>query len=361
MSLKISAFDITNGWSADQYSLQKGSTVRLSVNVCESKVESIEWRFGNTANANSQEFSPKLVFVTDNNVPGEGYVNVSVFVTLRKPERKLNAARSLLLVPRIDCETLYQKPCHTCQSRYVDLVGVVLCEALALGDPFGGPEDFACGGACLQDCPRYEVRIDPLSPTRVGEYGMCCVSANKYLYGPDGANDTCIDLYKEDLLGRNSRYPPVQASVCVMPWDACVRIDRRAGFQRRIHLGAVSQYLMPETAHVEWEIRDIDSNKLLWTQDTGPCIGLLYDFCRAGRFLITAEISVPCCDTVSTSAHLCILEPCCESNCQDDYVSYPKNESAEDATHTGSGGEEGDDDEEEEGGEEDSAPMASPP
>jgi len=322
--LKISAHDVTSGWNVDSYCAQKGHKVRFNTNICAQNIAKIVWTFGDNSDP-STDTQPLHIFRTQFGVAGEGYVTVRAVVTTQAG-KCLTACRQLLIVPESDCEIQFEDYTVGNDTKCIDLQGTVVCATLNLGDPLDGNNaDYACGGACEQDCPRCSIEIGDLQGTKIARYGKHRVTASRQLVCPPAQNELCIPLYAENQLGKCARYPPVCTTVHILPRNLRIRV---CGGVRRWHkrfvLDNLSAHMLPEDATIKWRIYDCDG-RTHWLE-IGRCKTLCYEFRCQTYYCVEAVVRVSAdCEDVTTKVYI-LLADYCARNC-DDIVVQPFSQS----------------------------------
>lgn len=325
MKLFIYAYDITGGWNLDEYDAQKGHKVQLYTNVPRSNIKSIAWDLGDGSSAVTS--SVTHVFETQFQVPGEGYVTVQCTV-VDHCGNTLKSERTLLLLPRVDCEMYFESYTIKNDTRQIDLVGELQCMPLGLGDPFSGLQSNACGGACLQDCPRCDLLLSELQGTNICEYGKHTIIAQSVVRCEKDPNSTCVELYQNNAFGRHGRYPPVVREVCVVP-DAkqlkllvtkgscgcyCAGPNKNRPFHRTLTIDGLSAYMLPKDARIEWFI---SNGEQTWRARTKKKF-LQWGFERWGNYTLRTCVVLACCEPIKVTAWVAICPNAC-----DDIVTHP--------------------------------------
>jgi hypothetical protein len=329
MNLQIQCYDVTKNYSLDEYSPQKGDTVRFKTNLKDKDIKEILWTMCSDNNEYTydqhcishiftktyQNTGPGVTSENEySEVPGEGYVTVKCTVKTID-NHILTNEKTLLIVPQINCEFMFEEWSKIdSNTRYIDLQGGIMCENLNLGNPFNGNPEYSCGGACFEECPRYEIIIpDNISTTRIWKYGKHKIFAHPELYGPPEAHELCIPLYQNNHLGQNSKYPPSIAKICIVPREEELEIKLskyrcNKTFERVISIDGLSQFMMPCKFKIKWTIKTIKNNKVIKKRcNVGSNISVIYNFCKEGEYDIKAKIIFPCCDIVKTKCKVLLF------------------------------------------------------
>ena len=356
MSFSILGYDVTGSWSLQEYSPQKGHTVRLYTSLPASNIIDIKWTINQTRNVVTYEENViHHVFQKEWQgllVDGEGWVQVSCRLRYRNrndsTEMELVATRDFLVVPEIKCEIqLEQWPTISSDTRFIDLDAYLLCSALGMGSPFDlfGPTDqelvehnddnqeYACGGACLDSCPRYEVIATPIKGKRVRNYGRHTVSCNVKLRGESSfleankdPNENCVALYRNNYLGKNAIYPPIIKTFSVFPRESELRIVvlAKKKSKRLLELQGLSKHMAAKNVTTTWKfkgvtVQDEKLKKKVVKQNSGRNSGQIKcTFPTLGTFELSTVIRVRGCDEVTrVSCRLTILHD------QEDVMEYP--------------------------------------
>lgn len=319
--LHILAYDKTGGWNVDHYSAQKGHSVCFRTNICDANIAKIVWLFGDNSEP-STEKRPCHIFQSQFDTPGEGFATVSVVVTTNN-QKCLRACRRMLIAPVVDCDMAFEDYEITCDTKYIELHGFPLCAALACGEPLEGSNiEYACGGACDQDCPRCEIQCSPLCGTKIAWYGKHCITSDCNVHCEPDANWSCVPLYSENQLGKTARYPPIKKWVRIVPRNLWIQVHHASSQQQRWHkkfvIRNLSQHMLPDSATVSWRIFD-QCGRIYW-RCTNQCKTLCYEFRCSGHYCIEAVVDVsPDCEPVTVKVFL-FLSDCCGG---DDVVVQP--------------------------------------
>ena len=230
--LCIEACDATGGWNLNQYSPQQGHTICFKTNLCDADIEKIIWTFSDKTAEPSTEKRMCRVFtkeISGVRVPCEGVV--TVFVAVTKNNKCVTACRKILLVPVVNCQLEFCDDYHIkgdTQCIKANVQG--LCEALSVGNPIDGVDGYACGGACLDRCPEYEIRMNPPHETCIFSYGRHCswaeVGICQVLCEPP---PVCVPLYANNFLGEHARYPPAKVCFCIVPRNLTLQVFHTPG------------------------------------------------------------------------------------------------------------------------------------
>lgn len=328
--LCILAYDQTGGWNLDQYDAQKGHTICFRTNIADCQIEKIVWTFSDNAAPPSTDKCACVVLRRDSGVgePGEGFVTVSVAVTTMGQCRC--ARRTVLVVPEVKCQLEFDDNYLIgCNTRCIDVKVTGLCEALALGNPFpsSGIDGYACGGACLDECPRYELLMTPASGTKIYHYGRHCARSDVSIRG-DIDQELCAPLYEKNFLGLHARYPPAETCFCIVPRNLEMRVEsstqQHQQQQRRWHkrfvIDNLSEHMLPDCARIKWRISN-ESGRTYW-RETNRRATLCYEFRRLDYYCIEATIHYdPCCKPSKIKVYLKLVDHC---NAGCDIVVQPK-------------------------------------
>lgn len=356
MSFSIWGFDVTGGWSLQQYSPQKGHIVRLqtSLNSREmQEVKSVSWTIYQTRNVVTYEDTPIVLHKFQKKWPifgsegdeelldAEGWVKVSCHVLFSSGAME-EVSREFLVVPEIKCQIeLEQWPPITSDTHAIDIKGYILCSALEMGNPFDDNVAYACGGACIETCPRYEVVATPIEGLHITRYGKHKAISNVLLRGEflpwinEDPNSSCVSLYRNNELGANAKYLPLVKRFCILPRQEELRIviapTHNGGKDKNIHLliDGLSRHMLPSKkrefkgaqgakrlcplggSEVVWTISRRDQNKSRDKQKIirHDKVDLKHCFAQnsggGGIYKIKATISICGCDErVSTKCFL---------------------------------------------------------
>ncbi len=309
MSFDIFGYDVTGGWSLQKYSPQKGHKVRLWTNLKDKHIEQITWTIYQTRNVVNYDGLHSIYHVFQKNWQGdlfdaEGWVKVKCTVKMR--EQELVAERDFLVVPEIKCAIqLEQWPLISSDTHFIDVEAQILCAAIELGMPFEDNEEYSCGGACIDQCPQYEIIASPIQGCHITQYGRHKVTAKIDIRGSSDGNTTCVSLYRENHLGENARYPSLKTRFCIFPRENELKIivGAKQNRKRRLVLQGLSEYMLPKSASITWKItRQGGRRKTIVKYGTGK---LNHTF-RLGTYKIVAEVRI--CDEVTRSkCHLSLL------------------------------------------------------
>jgi hypothetical protein len=315
--LRIVACDRTGGWNLDDYSPQKGHTLGFETNLCDEQIEKIVWTFdtGNGTLDTSTEKRVCRVFtklVDGVALPGEGFVSVFVAVTTTS-NHCLCARREILIVPAVKCELVFEDDYHIeGDTQCVQVTVNGLCEALRIGNPFQGVEGYACGGACVDRCPEYELRMTLPHETRLFSYGKHCVCAEVGICESRERQSlppppVCVPLYANNFLGEHARYPPVHTCFCIVPRNLTLQVFHTPGqrWHKRFFIHNLSQHMLKETdgGSVEWRIFD-QRGKTYW-REVNQCATLCYEFRQLGYYCVEATIHIgKACKPATTRVYL---------------------------------------------------------
>jgi hypothetical protein len=329
MTFTIYGYDVTGGWSLQKYSPQKGHTICLWTSLKDNDdIEHITWTIHQTRNVVTYEgihVIPHHVFQKEwqgELHDAEGEVKVTCTVKLQGQQEVVVVQREFFVVPEVKCAIqLEQRPPISSDTRFINLEGYPLCAAITLGMPFEDNEEYACGGACLEQCPEYEIICSPLQGCRVTHYGKHKVTAqvgirSSLFFGinestennepiTNNNNDSCVSLYRDNHLGKVARYPPLKACFCIFPREEELKIivTGKKEFQRYLVLEGLSKYMLPHNSTITWRItRKTEGRKRKSTkvvkQNNHP---VFHNFKCHGIYKIIAEVRICGCDEVTHS------------------------------------------------------------
>lgn len=315
MSLCINAYDKTGGWNLNDYSGQKGHEICFHTNFATCTIEKIAWTFSDNAAQVITDVTPCRIFTKElengERVPGEGHVQVKVFVTT-KAGKCYCATRCLLIVPVVNCQLQFEEYHIGCDTKCIEIIGSGLCAPLILGNPFPGDavEGYACGGTCEDSCPEYELVMGPLIGNNIFTYGRHCITACAGIRGKPANNSTCSPLYADNYLGKHAKYPPVERCFCIEPRNLSIQVfGGGARWHKKFVICNFSEHMLPEDGSVTWKITN-EKGKTYW-KDTGRCKTLCYEFRCLDYYCIEAKIRYSkCCESKTVRVYLKLVDYC---------------------------------------------------
>jgi len=287
--MKIIAYNKTKSYNLDKYSAQSGDTVQLKTNVPSHKIKKITWYLSN--GVTSHKKTVDHVFKSNHNLPGEGYFTVKV--KLIDNFNKVHwICRRLFIATPIDCRIFFQKHQITDETISFDLLGEVQCAQLVLGNPLEGARaDYACGGACQDSCPQFNILVEQLQGTHITEYGRHRITTNAGVDG-QGSNDTCIELYKDNILSTAARYPPIVADICVVPENLELVV---ASDKKSVTIQGLSMHMFPKRGQIHWKL--VHNGETIH-RASGASKTLLWRFDKPiEEYVIKVRICIPKCPT----------------------------------------------------------------
>ncbi len=302
---KIEVYDLTGGWDADKYSIQKGHTVRLSTTIPCDEIKHIMWNLDNGDVSHDKVVHHVFQQEIDGLGPrinGEGYVIIKCKI-ITKDHKTYRAAKRLLIVPVIECELVFEEPIIGNHTKCVNLVGSAVCAEVDIGNPFNGDPNYVCGGACVDACPRYEVVVGELENTYVSKYGKHHVCAPVNLYTGDRK---CIPLYADDVFGQEGKYPSVIADVCVVPNNLSILVNNFCDkpLLRTLTVDGVARKMLPCDVKFQWEITEIATGKTKISRTRTKSRKWCFE--EAGEHDIRVIIAIPCCEHVLVEANVIV-------------------------------------------------------
>lgn len=306
--LKIIGRDITGNWSIDKYSLQKGHMAKFLPNMEEHNIKKIHWKLGDSKESN--KYCVTHIFTKTNQnieLPAEGYVTIKCKITNNNGE-VFKAKKTILIVPQVKGMIQYegydQINENTCE---VTLLAQPLFEALVLGNPFKGNPSYACGGACVDTCPQYEIIIKPMQGTIVTKYGVQILTVQPMIRSDPHSNDTCISLYKNNHLGKKAKYPQIIAKVNVIPKESEIKIivNENEKLKREIFICGLADCLISNDMRIKWRILNKQTNEYFIV--TTKQNNLKHKFVNFGKYIIEATILILNCPSVSTKAKITLF------------------------------------------------------
>lgn len=295
--MKIIGYDVTGGWNIDEYSPQTGHVIRFVPDIDECKIRNIEWNLKtdisdrNVLNGEIfNTYSVETIFKV-NGYPGQGYVFVKCKITLLN-DKKLCSKIKILIVPVISCsiQIAEREPITNC-TKEIKLQAEVICQQLQLGNPFNGNPLYACGGACLDTCPEYEVLVTPLEGTIIKSYGKHIISGQESIRGSTGANADCVPLYQNNYLGKHSKYPPLTSTICIVPNPNELNIVYEQQ-KEKLSIDGLSSYMF-KNGYFAWKI---EGEKIITKTKK-----LDYKFRDYKKYEVIVSIHIPCCETITIS------------------------------------------------------------
>jgi hypothetical protein len=238
----IEAFDVTGGWNLDRYSLQSGHKVRLRpANVAKHAVKWVKWRL----DTNGHKYGHTVTHVfKNNNLPAEGYAVIHVDLLLKNGQR-LRGSRRILVVPRVECQIMCEQYEIGNDTEWIDIVAQPLCAQITMGNALNGDSNYACGGSCFENCPKYEIRVSEPNGTRIYEYGYHRIWCTQEIYGSD--NENCLEVYRDNIFYRNGVYPPLEKIVKIEPIGLSIIRDGD-----KFTLDGLSEKMLPYHGKVVW-------------------------------------------------------------------------------------------------------------
>ena len=311
--LCINAFDKTGGWNLNDYSAQKGHEICFHTNFATCNIEKIAWNFSDEPELIITDMTPCRIFTkkleNGNRVPGEGFVNVKVFVTTNDHQCYC-ASRQILVVPVINCQLDFEDYRINCDTKVIKIQGQGLCSAPILGNPF--PEDSIengmCGGACEDQCPQYEIIMKP-TVGYIFTYGRHCLSAEVGLRSNPAENQNCSPLYANNFLGKNAKYPPVESCFCIEPRNLTIEVFGGDRWFKKFIICNFSTHMLPEDGSVTWSIYN-EKGKTFW-KETNRCKTLCYEFRCLDYYCIEAKIRYSkCCESKTVKVYLKLVDYC---------------------------------------------------
>jgi hypothetical protein len=215
----------------------------------------------------------------------------------------LTTTRSILIVPQVDCNVDFEPyPVITNETKSFDLVGQVFCAAINLGNPNNGNPEYGCNGACPERCPSYEVVCDPIQNAHITKYGRHKIKVQCGIRGSIEENSTCIDLYKNNYLGENAIYPPSVRRICIdirpnleQLQLEIINPNKTRKYLREIIVNGLSESMMSDNVTIEWKITPLDPNNSKNRVFITNKKKIEYNFNRAGKYEITAHVSIKSC------------------------------------------------------------------
>lgn len=306
--LKIIGRDITGNWSIDKYSLQKGHTAKFSINIKENDIKKIHWKFGDGKESN--KYCVTHIFTkTEQNMdlPAEGYVTIKCKV-INNNDEVFKTKKTILIVPQLNGIIRYVSNDQINESTCkITILAEVLCEELILGNPFNGNPSYACGGACVDMCPRYEILVGPIKGATISKYGVHTLTAQPMTHSNTNDNDTCISLYKNNYLGEKAKYPQLITKVNIVPKESEIKIivngDKK--FKREIFIEGLANSFMSNDMRIKWKIYNKQNKEyfIITTKHNH----LKYNFDKPGKYKIEAIILILNCPSVHTNAKITLF------------------------------------------------------
>ncbi len=312
--LCINAFDKTGGWNLNDYSPQKGHEICFHTNFATCTIEKIAWTFSDEPDVVVTDLNPCHIFTKEDEsgerIPGEGHVTVKAFVTTTDGECYCSY-RKLLIVPVIDCQLVFEDYHIGCDTKCITIIGSGLCAELTIGNPF--PDDsvqgYACGGACTDTCPNYEVVMGPLIGNNIWTYGRHCITACVGIKSKLSANKDCSPLYANNFLGKHAKYPPVERCFCIEPRNLSMQVFGGDRWFKKFIICNFSQHMLPEDGSVSWRIYN-EKGKTYW-KEINRCKTLCYEFRCLDYYCIEATIRYSkCCETKIVKVYLKLVDYC---------------------------------------------------
>ncbi len=302
---KIMVYDVTGGWNADKYSIQKGHTVKLSTTISCHDIKHITWDLDNGDTSHDTivyHVFQKEIVGSDDRVDGEGYVTVKCKV-ITCSGKIYRAAKKLLIVPVVECELVFEQYEIGNLTKCIDLVGAAVCGEVDIGNPFCGDPNYVCGGACIDSCPRYEVVVGELEGTYICQYGKHRICAPVNLFVGDRK---CIPLYADDVFGMCGKYPPVVADVCIVPINTTILVNNfhDKPLLRTLTVDGVARKMLPRYVKFQWEITEIATGKTIITRTRTKSRKWVFE--EAGEHDIRVTIAIPCCEHVIVEANVIV-------------------------------------------------------
>ena len=305
----INGYDLTNKYSIDKFPAQKGNNILFNVNIDKKLVKYIKWNLGDGYKSN--KFSVKHIFVKDN-LPAEGYVTIKCKI-INIYNEIFRIKKKILIVPKvtgfINYNTNFNINNHT---KKIKIDAQQLFNELVLGNTFGGDPHCACGGACLDSCPQYEILSTPIKGLYVKSYGLHKLTSQPSIRSIEGQNETCNYLYKNNYLGLHSKYPKIVKTIEVYPNPLNIKIKAYKlnnlnkeynNYVRNLSINGISQYMIPNYMKIEWNINKIhgNDNQIIVNYNSK---NLLFNFQNAGKYKVIIKIFISKCPVVIKTQYI---------------------------------------------------------
>ena len=263
MSYKIKVINLTNS-SLARYG--KGDKLKFSIEpkIEKGMIKRMKWKFSDGYESN--EMSPEHIFVSKGTTnPGEGIAKIKVRIIMKKtnPYRRndeiIKIKRRICVAPNINCDIqigLVNPMTET--SNLVAIEAQAVCEMIVVGSPINGRKNYACGGACDDTCPRCEVisiGIKPKPIIEVRKYGRYDFWTKFKMRCKKDDNMECIDLYRENIIGKKSQYKTLRRSynLCPNGEQLYVTPNNVAEKVERIYkIRNLSESLLPKKTEIRW-------------------------------------------------------------------------------------------------------------
>lgn len=302
MSYKIKIRNLTKN-SLAKYG--QGDTIRLWINPKIHDIKKIEWIFSDGTISNEHE--PEHIFLSKGtNYSGQGEVKIKVKVEFENG-RKMKLKKKIFISPAINCDIqvgMIAPITDTTSTVIIEAQG--LCDALMAGNPIdGGKQGYACGGACNDICPRCEVLclgIKPSNIIKAKEYGEYKFNAKFIIRCKSQDNEDCIDLYRDNIIGKKSKYRKVKTTynLCPIVEELYITPDIvEENVERRYRIRNLSDSLLPKKTVIEWEFNNPEIGITKYKTKLGYVDHTINNMLPT---TLNIKIKIPTCDTINLSS-----------------------------------------------------------
>lgn len=242
----------------------QGDTIQFSIEPSPdpTNIKKLVWKFSDKTK--SKQLTPKHIFVApDTAVPGQGQAHIKVKIEL-KSGKTYKLKKEMFISPQLNCEVVVAplSPIDN-NTTSVTISAEIYCQELRTGYPIeGGKKDYACGGACQQQCPNCEVKCSEATfpdgskgTFEAKKYGLyqlrsqCTVSCSPNL------NKQCIDLYSHNEIAKFSQYKPLEVVVGVVPDARSLSVVPTTAVQEVLttyKVDNLAEALLPEDTRIQW-------------------------------------------------------------------------------------------------------------